>query len=492
MTGRKTSPPANPGLIRAVRPVMKGGMTMPKASTAALAHIPGRKGVLPYIGVAPEFIREPYAMILNYRRRFGPVFKYYLLGDWIVSLGGADAVEYVLTDPDKLFSSKDGWRLLTDLFPGGLMLRDFDDHRAHRRVMQSAFRASAIESHLEGMNDGIAALIAGWGDRRDFHFYPEIKKLTLALGGAAFMGLPPDDPRADRMNRAFRDEIAASLALIRLGIPGTRYGRGLAGRRHLTETFRSLIAERRADPGPDFFSQLCAARDEDGTGWTEQEIVDHLNFLMMAAHDTTTSALTTMVWALATRPEWQEAVRAEVLALGEARVSVAAAATLDVTERVFKEALRFMPPVPFIPRRSMRAFRWEGVEIPAGVHVTVSPGLTMMSEALWTDPERFDPDRFVPDRAEDRGHRFAWAPFGGGAHKCIGLHFAMLQAKAFTVQFLRAYRVEAVADTDGPWARVPIPRPRNGLPLRLVPLSRRSAPSQHRPQAAQSETTSVA
>ena len=440
-------------------------MSIQDAGADALSHIPGRKG-LPYLGVALDFVRDPYAMGRRQHARYGDVSRTYMLGGWSVSLAGADAVEYVLTDPDRIFSSRRGWRLLTELFPGGLMLRDHEDHRAHRRVMQPAFRAAAMQDYLDRMNGGIAALLPEWGARGELRFYPAIKELTLKLGAAVFMGLPLDGAEAARLNRAFQDEVAASLALVRAPLPLTTYRRGLEGRRYLTREFARMIPERRATPGADFFSQMVG----DDTGWSETEIIDHLNFLMMAAHDTTTSALTTMIGALVDHSEWQDAIRAEIGAIGGDALRYEDAGRMEITDRVFREALRLRPPVPFIPRRAEADFVWQGVAIPAGAHVGISPGLVMMSEEWWSDPERFDPDRFAPDRAEDRRHRFAWAPFGGGAHKCIGLHFAVLQAKAFAFQFLRAYRVEKTPATDGTWARVPIPRPRNGLPVRLVPL----------------------
>lgn len=67
-------------------------------------------------------------------------------------------------------------------------------------------------------------------------------------------------------------------------------------------------------------------------------------------------------------------------------------------------------------------------------------GLTMMSPGLYTGPDRSDPDRFSPNRAEGRRHRFAWTPFGGGAQKCIALHFSMIQVKLFTAALLRHAR----------------------------------------------------
>ena len=142
---------------------------------------------------------------------------------------------------------------------------------------------------------------------------------------------------------------------------------------------------------------------------------------------------------------------------------------MPLTEQVFREALRLIPPVPFIPRRAMRAFDWRGTHIPAGTDLTLAMGWVMRSPAHFTDPERFDPDRFAPDRAEHLSHRFAWAPFGGGVHKCIGLHFSTMQVKAFTRALLSRHRIEAAHPGPTTWTMMPIPRPRGDLPLRLVP-----------------------
>ena len=264
------------------------------------------------------------------------------------------------------------------------------------------------------------------------------------------------------------DELAAAFGLVRRPLPLTKMGRGIRSRRRLSARLASLVAERRERGGEDFFSRMCVAEDEDGRTWSDEEIVDHFNFLLMAAHDTTSTAIAAMVWGLAEHPEWQDRVAAEVAGV-EGPLDEAALTGMTLTERVFKEALRLVPPVPFIPRRALRAFEWRGVQVPAGASVSVVPGLVMLSPEHWSEPHAFDPDRFSPNRAEDRSHRFAWAPFGGGAHKCIGLHFSTMQTKAFTHSLLRRYRVEPAWRRPVAWQRMPMPRPLGGLPIRLVP-----------------------
>ncbi len=109
---------------------------------------------------------------------------------------------------------------------------------------------------------------------------------------------------------------------------------------------------------------------------------------------------------------------------------------MQLTEMAFKEAMRLKPPVPSIPRRAIRDFTFMGYAIPAGTMLGVNPLFTHHMPEIWPDPEKFDPMRFT-DEAQRNRHRFAWVPFGGGAHMCLGLHFAYMQAKCFARHFLQ-------------------------------------------------------
>lgn len=435
---------------------------------AALAHIPGPPA-LPVIGHTLKIVRDSYGTQQEYIRRYGPVYKTNMLGVWRVNLCGADAMERVLLDRENLFSSEGGWDALKRIYPGGLLLQDFDHHRANRRIMQAAFRASAIRDYRLRMTGAMGDLLDSWPEDTPFNFYTAIKDLTLRLGGAVFMGLPLDGALAKQVNRAIQDEIRASLAMIRWPIPGTPMWRGVRGRDFLRETFRKMIPERRATGGDDFFSQMCLARDDEGRGWDEDQILDQFNLLIMAAHDTTATSLSVMIEALASHPDWQERLITEVASLGDAPLDEDALATMTQTNNVFREALRLVPPVPFIPRQATRDFTWQGYDIPAGTSLALNPGVTMLSPEHFSNPTAFDPDRYTPDRAEDRSHKFAWTPFGGGAHKCIGMHFSTLQVKLFIATLLRKHRVQ-LAGAAPSWQRMPIPKPKGGLHITLQRL----------------------
>jgi cytochrome P450 len=332
-----------------------------------------------------------------------------------------------------------------------------------------AFKPEPMKLYSEALNQGIRRRIADLSGK-SFAFYPMIKSLTLDLAATSFLGLPWG-PEADRVNQAFVDMVQASVGIVRIPLPGTQMGRGVAGREFLLEYFGREVPRRRASDGQDMFSQICRATDEDGRLLSDDEIVDHMNFLMMAAHDTITSSATSMVMLLGKHPEWQEKLREEMEGLGVNGDDLPYERLNDVTltEYAFKESLRMIPPVPSIPRRAVKDFEFGGYRFKAGTYVGISPGYTHRMEEYWPDPDRFDPMRFEPEASKGR-HKYAWVPFGGGAHMCLGLHFAYMQIKILMWHMLRTHRIELASGSGEKWQALPIPKPRDGLPLRLASL----------------------
>jgi sterol 14-demethylase len=69
----------------------------------------------------------------------------------------------------------------------------------------------------------------------------------------------------------------------------------------------------------------------------------------------------------------------------------------------------------------------------------MSIALSNKDPDCFPDPECFDPDRFAPPREEDAKHPWAYVPFGGGRHRCLGANFAMMQQKAIFSVLLRQF-----------------------------------------------------
>ena len=97
-----------------------------------------------------------------------------------------------------------------------------------------------------------------------------------------------------------------------------------------------------------------------------------------------------------------------------------------------------------------------------------------MPPSAWSrggkNPDTFDPERFSDERREDASHKYAWTPFGGNVHKCIGMHFGGMEVKAMIHQLLLRNRWTIPAGYEPPVDYATGPFPADGLPVELQPL----------------------
>ena len=97
----------------------------------------------------------------------------------------------------------------------------------------------------------------------------------------------------------------------------------------LTQRVRTPRAQ-----GTDMLTVLCHTDDEDGNRFSDEDIVNHMILLLMAAHDTSTSALTTMAYHLAAHPKWQERCRDKSARLGDELLDLEALEKLETMDLV--------------------------------------------------------------------------------------------------------------------------------------------------------------
>ncbi|WP_417214128.1 cytochrome P450 [Alcanivorax sp.] len=438
---------------------------LPRMPQRKLEDIPGDYG-WPLLGQTVPFLKDYHKLVNDQAAKYGLIFKGSVLFQRGVTLLGPDANEFVLKDPEHAFSSRAAWNpILEKLFTDGLMLRDFADHKFHRRIMQQAFKKPALASYLDRMNSHIGSEIEGWQTGETLKFLDHIKALLLDVGAQIFFGLEMG-PESDKVNQSFIDATDASLAVVRLPIPGLLWHRGMKGRRYLENFVTGLIPQKRASDTPDFFSELCKAADEEG-GLSDQDVMNHMIFLLFAAHDTTTSTLCSIIYMLAKHPHWQDVLVKEMEGLGKDTLDYDDLGKMEKTGWVFRETLRMRPALTTFPRRTVKDVEYQGYSLPKNTMVNVSTLYTHYMEEYWSNPTTFDPERFSDERAEHKKHFYQWVPFGGGHHKCLGLNFAELQTKTFLFQFLRRYRVSVKPGYELPTQQVPLIMPKDGLPVVL-------------------------
>ena len=429
---------------------------------------------LPVLGGTLEYVHDPLATMARRYRDHGPVSEVTFLGATWTALIGPDACQAALQNGEKALANGPGWGYLVGpFFDRGLMLLDFAEHRHYRRIMQEAFTRQRLEGYARRLAPLVERGISAWAPGSAVEIYPALKSHTLDLATEVFMGgaeyAAPGE--LERVNKAFADCVQAANGYFRhtVPVPFTKWGRAIRGRRLLEEFLRRHLPARRTNPGDDLFSALCQVADESG-GINDNDIINQMIFLLMAAHDTTTSTVTSMVYELGRDLEWQERCRRQCLELGP-DPSLGELEQLTDLDLVMKETLRLHPPVPVLARKTVKETEILGVRIPADRLVSVMPLYSHHMSEYWTDPEIFDPQRFGEDRREDKSHRFAWEPFGGGVHKCLGMIFANLESKLVLSALLRNFEWSVPLDYAPPMKSDSLPYPGDGLPVSLRPLA---------------------
>ena len=324
-------------------------------------------------------------------------------------------------------------------------------HLRRRRMMAPAFHRERIRSYTELMCAETYADIASWRPDKKRDLHKDMMRLTFTIATRALFS-------ADRRDDAH--EVEKALAVI---MPWAIFGgvmanvlpsslplfyppRGKAAIARLNRLVLEIVARRRAEGGDrgDLLSMLLAARDEDGSALTDEEICAEALTLLVAGHDTTANTLTWASHLLTQNPEVQEALYQEVRSvIGERALTPEDLPNLPLVAQVIQETLRLYPVVWIGDRVPERDIELGGYAIPKGSAVMFSMYVTQRDERFFPDPERFDPARFSPARIGSIPEG-AYLPFGAGVHQCIGNTFAMMEARIILAAMMQRFSISAI------------------------------------------------
>jgi len=420
------------------------------------------------IGETLEFLRDPRSFLDRRKRRYGPIFTTRVLGMRVVNMLGAEANRWIFSNEDKALRNSWNYSVRHLLGADSLSQLVGEAHRARRRILAPHFRRAGMGPQAELVQEVTAEHLRRWAARPgDEPVVERLKQLAFEIAARYLFGeLGTLDLPA--LSRDFDQWVQGMFVAVPLRLPFTAFGRAMAARDRMFPAIEAEVERRSAGTsrGPDVLSTLLDMRDEQGQPLARSTIVDELQLLLFAGHDTTVTALTNMMLHLSEHPAVLERARAEQDAASEA-LDLEALRAMPYLDAVIHESMRMLPPVGGAFRRVIRDVDYEGFRLRKGWMVSMNPGAAHHDETLWTDPERFDPERWLPERAEQRVHPFAFIAFGGGPRRCLGEHFAMLEMQTVLAVLLRGYTWELSPGQDLSLTVFPFPRPRSGLRVRL-------------------------
>src|SRR5690349_7185951 len=148
--------------------------------------------------------------------------------------------------------------------------------------MQMAFTNDAMRRYHQVMVPHIRSGLEKWSEVRDPRMNALFKQHTLDLAIEAFVGVDLPQHEQDRINKAFIAAVRGGTSIIRANVPGTPWAKDLAARKVLEEFFRTHLPAKRRDGDDDLYAQLCLAESEDVERFSDDDIVNHMIFLLMA------------------------------------------------------------------------------------------------------------------------------------------------------------------------------------------------------------------
>ncbi len=431
---------------------------------------PGQIG-LPVLGETLKFVFDPKFVEKRYRQ-YGSIFKTNILGRPTVYMVGPEAVEFVLSSRMEHFSWREGWPDNFKLLLGeSLFVQDGEEHRRNRRLMMPAMHGSALTQYVGAMESVTQSYLQKWQQQREIIWFDGFKQLTFDIASQLLLGTNSGSEVA-RLSQLFTTLTNGLFALNPLQLPVTKLGKAIAARDQILHHLAKVVRDRSLHPTKDTLSLLVQARDEEGNGMSERELIAQALLLLFAGHETTTSMLTLLCLELARHPEVLQKARQEQLKLVQSEVlNLEQLGQMPYLDQVLSEIERLHPPVGGGFRGVVKPFEFNGFHVPAGWQLIYSILVTHQLPTIYPKPELFDPDRFSPQRQEHKQRPFSLIGFGGGSRICIGIAFAKLEMKIVAALLLRNYQWELLPNQSLDIVLTPTRRPKDGLRVRLETLS---------------------
>jgi cytochrome P450 len=419
--------------------------------------------------------RNPVQVLTKYTKLHGDTFRFYFGGvkEAIVTINPVVIQHVLKTNSENYHKSEIQKKRMGHFLGKGLLTTEGEAWKTQRRLIQTGFERKQLEVLSSIMQDSLTDSLRDFDRQAQIgpvDIYPLMMKITFAMVGRSLFGARLKEEDIDLISLAIS---TVQEFMVRQTIqPYLNPWFAVSGelRRHWELRSRAfgvldeyLQRRRKEAPGHDLLQILMDARYSDGQGMPDELILSESMQLLVAGHETSSNALSWLLYLLSSRPDCVDRIRDEFdSVLGERPLSFSDVSKFEFTTQVIMEALRLYPPFWMVDRMALADDRAGDVAIPRGSTVVVFIYGAHHSPQYWENPESFDEQRF--SKTKEKLHTpFAHLPFGAGPRGCIGGNYAMLQILMILSVLLRKYDFSLVPGQTIEARPMVILRPEHGI-----------------------------
>lgn len=405
---------------------------------------------------------------------YGPIVEIKTYPQSLFLIKSPTAFRHIFVDNARNYTKGKLFERLKTIGGNGLFFSDGDFWLKNRRIIGPYFKRGNLKYYVD-------AVVAS-GDKsieyvetkylgREFDASEFTSRVALYVVGRAFFGMEFEERRLDDLLQAVKDSARFGQSLLESVIPApwlpTKvHTRGKQGLKVMYGTIEQLIAEGMARGTGDDLLSLLVESVRTGA-MTKEHLRDEMWTIVNAGHETTATTMALMLYHLGLNPEWQAELCADIDTVLEGRdPTFADLPRLEKLDWTTKETLRLYPPAPATARQAVEDDEIDGFHVPKGSIVQTQFYFAQRDPRFWDEPEVFSPRRFASEASGERPE-YAYAPFGAGGRRCLGEHFAYMEALIIVAKLLQRYRVETREDFRVEPYRAVALRMRNGVRISL-------------------------
>ena len=402
--------------------------------------------------VAPilQLIRTPATVLADLHQKYGDLFLVKFFTSRLLFVRKPEHIEEIYQQEAKGILNRDFlYEAKKILFGDGLVNSKQDIWPNQRRLMQPLFTKEAVMVWQSLMINEAKVSIENikLTPNAKINLSQEIQDLVQRIFVQFLFGKETKDDTGE-----LRQAIATISKGLATNIVMDAIGHGwlkwLFYRQ--VSSFRQAIKKMEAfvdgqielkskQPGLDMVSLLMAAEDtKSGYVMTRALLKDEAMDLLFAGLETTINSLNWLFYSLEKNPEFRQKIIAEVKDFSFAGFCQDSLLRLPYTRAAIQETMRLYPPAAGLATQAIQDTTIAGYPIKKGAILLMNMFATHRHPAYWDKPDEYRPERFLSDGQAIK-HRYAYFPFAGGLHNCLGRHLAELEMLIIVTTFFQHY-----------------------------------------------------